>query len=114
MTNIELTPDLTKKIINQLILSDGMEITNKQLIKEKIYYIDNVSLIETLEKQLFQHYFQQIQSTTKQKPSIEDIYKKFSPIYINSDKYYQELLKENTPGIIKDEPINKQTRLTDY
>lgn len=111
---IEIKPELLQKIITHLIHSDGMEVTyttNDYLIKQKI---DNVSLIETLEKQLFQYYFQKIQIQKKKNPSIQEIYDVYSPLYINADKYYKELLKENTPGIITETHPVKQTKLTDY
>ena len=47
--NLNLDVDFVRKILVQLIRSDGMKVSHQYLIDEHVYYIDNTSLIEELE-----------------------------------------------------------------
>jgi len=87
---INIDCSMIKEIIQKLIHSDGMEVTDTYLIKQKIYYIDNVKLIELLEKQLFEHYYRQLMEEHGY-VDISKLYKMYSPQYINSDRLYNEL-----------------------
>lgn len=90
---IKLDFIIVQKIINQLINSDGMEVSNRYLIQQNIYYIDNVELIETLEKIILDHFYQYIQKKNGNVTSAE-LLQYYNPSYINYDKYYNELKRK--------------------
>ena len=87
---VELDYDFVQKILTQLINSDGMEVTNTYLIKQKIYYIDNVALVEELEKIIMEHNYNHILKRKGQVTSNE-LLNIFTPKYINYDKFFSEL-----------------------
>lgn len=90
---IELDFIMLEKILKQLINSDGMEVTNDYLIRQKIYYIDNVAIIEELEKIMMEHKFQTL-FDEKGYVNLEELLDEFAPQYINYDKLYVELQKK--------------------
>lgn len=91
---VELDFTLLCDVIRQLINSDGMKVTEDYLLQQRIYYIDNVSLIEKLEKIVMKHYYVKILGETGG-VTLDMVLRRYSPQYINYDKYYQELESEN-------------------
>ena len=104
---IELDFTIVAKILKQLINSDGMEVTNKYLIEQKIYYIDNVSLIEELETIIMTQLYEQI---LERKGNVNpgELFDKYTPQYINYDKLFNTLQKKNNQ-ILDDEKSNNKT-----
>jgi len=101
---VKLDSILLKKIINQLINSDGMEVKNSYLIQKHIYYIDNVELVEQLEKLLIRHYYNLIFNKNGN-VNPEELFSHYSPQYINYDKYFNELEKEHNP--VEEDTVKK-------
>lgn len=91
---ISIDDNLFKNVLTQLIHSDGMEVTNDYLIKQNIYYIDNVGLIEELERILMKYYYDELKS--KGSVDKEELFDRFTPQYINYDKYFVELNNNQT------------------
>lgn len=90
---IKLDFEIIKNILTQLTHSDGMEVTNDYLIKQKIYYIDNVGLIEELETLTFEQFYDKIRKE-KGNVNLDELLNKFQPMYINYDKLYNTLEKK--------------------
>lgn len=99
---IEISTDLYKKILTQLINSDGMEVKNQYLIEQKIYYIDNTELVENLEKHLMEHYYKRI-FDSKGHVNTDELYENYTPLFINYDKFYNELERKYNPNTMMDE-----------
>lgn len=105
---IELDFIMLQKILKQLINSDGMEVTNDYLIKQKIYYIDNMALIEELEKIILE-YFYEMMLEEKGYVNSNELLEQFSPIYINYDKSFTELEKKHSADVSMEQELTKKT-----
>lgn len=98
---IELDFTIVAKILKQLINSDGIEVTNDYLLQQKIYYIDNVSLVEELETIIVTHNYEKL---LKEKGNVnpDELFSKYTPQYINYDKLFNTLQKKNNQ-LLEDE-----------
>ena len=90
---IKLDFTLLMKIIKQLIYSDGIEITNEYLIQQGVHYIDNVGIIEELEKQVIMQIYSDLYA--KGNVNREKVLNIYSPTYINYDKLLDVLEREH-------------------
>lgn len=108
---IGLDTDLVKKIIQQLIRSDSLEITNDYLIKQGIYYVNNTALIEELERLLMKHYYN-ILKNKNSSVDLNELLDYYTPQFINYDKYFFELKKEDVSSVFVDE--QKEYNLNKY
>lgn len=84
---------LLRKILVQLVRSDGMKVTDDFLLKNHVYYIDNVELIEVVEKLIVRHYFD-VLFNEHGVVGYDELFDCFTPTYINYDKFFNELLEE--------------------
>lgn len=91
--NLNLDVDFVRKILVQLIRSDGMKVSHQYLIDEHVYYIDNTSLIEELEQLLLEHYYLNLLEE-KGNVNMDDLLDCYSPQFINYDMFYNKLEKK--------------------
>lgn len=112
MDKVELDFTLVEKIINQLINSDGMEVTNDYLIQQKIYYIDNVGMIEELEELLITHLFNEL--STGGSVNRDDVLNRYSPKYINYDKLLDKLERDYKHNTIFKVEKHRENTLNEY
>ena len=111
---IIISKETLENVLRQLIRSDGMEVTNDYLIKQKVYYIDNTSLVEMLEKKYMEYNYKQLLDT-KGQVNISELLDLYTPQFINYDRFYNEMerkymsniesTEENKP--LKDYTLNK-------
>ncbi|RAP43568.1 MAG: hypothetical protein BZ136_09530 [Methanosphaera sp. rholeuAM74] len=88
---VELNLETLRFVINQLIKSDGTETTHEYQKNKGEYYIDNVAVIEKLEKQV-------LEQIRREHPDIElkDALKIYNPQYINPYKLFDQKKEEKT------------------
>lgn len=106
---VELPVALLKRVLTQLIRSDAMKVENEYLIKKHIYYIDNVELIEILEKLLVTYYYEKIYGE-EGCVGYDELFDRFTPQYINYDKLYKELEKQN--NTLCSDNVNEKVDMT--
>lgn len=91
--DITISKKTLETILQQLIRSDGMEVKNDYLIKQKIYYIDNTALIEDLEKMYMEHNYKSLYDS-KGNVNMSELLDIYTPQFINYDRFYNEMEKK--------------------
>lgn len=102
---------LLEKILNQLIMSDGMEVTHQYLIDKHIYYIDNTAIIEELEELIITTFYEKIYEI-KGNVNYDELLKKYNPQFINFDKLYEKLEKNHIKQYVFEKDSLKKADIT--